>query len=300
MAIRELPLAVPQVRERSITPLLLSALKHVTLLTLGVTFLLPFWWMVGTSLKPDQAMFVIPPLLVPMQNPDLWNELVWANYPRSFTFTRPPFTVFIGNTIVIAALSVLGALISNPLAAYGLSRIRWPGRELLFGITLSTLFLPVFVTLIPLFLIYRTFGWIGTPLPLIVPTFFGTPFYIFLLRQFMLTLPTELDDAARIDGANPLDIYWRIILPLTTPGLATVGIFSFVYHWNDFFGPLIYLTTPEKMTIAVGLQLFRGQWGTDFSLLMAASTAAVLPIITLFFFAQKTFIQGIALTGMKG
>jgi multiple sugar transport system permease protein len=156
------------------------------------------------------------------------------------------------------------------------------------------------VTLIPQFILFRTLGWLDTLLPLIVPTFFGTPFYIFLLRQFMLTLPTELDDAARIDGANPLDIYWRIILPLTTPALATVGIFSFVYHWNDFFGPLIYLTTPEKMTIAVGLQLFRGQWGTDFSLLMAASTAAVLPIIALFFVAQKTFIQGIALTGMKG
>lgn len=300
MAVREISYAVTQPRARSYTPALLSVVKHLVLLTVGITFLLPFWWMVATSLKPDQAIFTIPPLLVPMQDPTLWNEMVWGNYPRSFTFTRPPFTVFIWNTIVIAGLSVIGALISNPLAAYGLSRIPWPGRSLLFGITLSTLFLPVFVTLIPLFLLYRTFGWVGTSLPLVVPPFFGSALYIFLLRQFFMTIPQELSESARIDGANELRIFASIILPLAKPALATIALFEFLHAWRDFFGPLIFLTKKETYTISLGLNFYRQEYDTAWGLMMAMSVCVTLPIIILFFFVQRTFIQGITLTGIKG
>jgi multiple sugar transport system permease protein len=256
--------------------------------------------MVATSLKPNQAIFTIPPLLFPMQNPELWNEMVWSNYPNSFTFTRPPFTVFIWNTIVISMLSVAGALLSNPPVAYGLSRIRWPGRGLLFGITLSTLFLPVFVTLIPLFLLYRTFGWVGTWLPLVVPTFFGSAFFIFLLRQFFMTIPQELSEAARIDGANEFRIFWSVILPLAKPALATIALFEFLQSWRDFFGPLIFLTKKETYTISLGLNFYRAEYDTAWGLMMAMSVCVTLPIIILFFFVQRTFIQGITLTGIKG
>lgn len=300
MAVRELPYTASQTEARSLRAPMLSILKHVVLLIFGLTFLLPFWWMVATSLKPDQAIFTIPPLLVPMQDPVLWNELVWSNYPRSFTFTRPPFTTFIGNTTLIAVLGVIGALISNPLTAYGLSRIRWPGRELLFGITLSTLFLPVFVTLIPLFLTYRTFGWIGTPLPLIVPAFFGNPLFIFLLRQFFMTIPQELSEAARIDGAGEFRIFAGIIMPLAKPALATIALFEFLGVWRDFFGPLIFLTKKETYTISLGLNFYRFEYDTAWGLMMAMSVCVTLPIILLFFLVQRTFIQGITLTGIKG
>jgi multiple sugar transport system permease protein len=300
VAVRDLPLVVTQPRTRVVTGVALSVLKHAVLLAVGLTFLLPFWWMVATSLKPDQAVFTIPPLLVPMQDPVLWNEMVWSNYPRAFTFTRPPFTVFIWNTVVIAALSVVGAVFSNSLAAYGLSRIRWPGRDLLFAITLSTLFLPAFVTLIPLFLVYRTFGWIGTPLPLIVPTYFGSALFIFLLRQFFMTIPQELSEAARIDGANELRIFLSVILPLAKPALATIALLEFLQSWRDFFGPLIFLTKKETYTISLGLNFYRFEYDTAWGLMMAMSVCVTLPIILLFFLVQRTFIQGITLTGIKG
>ncbi len=302
MATGQLTYPAVAVRERKRTALefLGSALKHFALIIAGFSFLIPFWWMFATSLKPDQAMFHIPPLLVPWQDPVTWNELVWSNYPTAFTFTRPPFVVFIWNTLVIAGLAMLGALISSPLAAYGLARIRWPGRGILFGITLSTLFLPAFVTLIPLFLIYRTFGWIGTSLPLIVPHFFGDAFYIFLLRQFFMTIPQELSEAARIDGANEWRIYTGIILPLAKPALATIALFEFLARWRDFFGPLLFLNRKETYTISLGLNFFRLEYDTAWGPLMAMSVCVTLPIIVLFFFVQRTFIQGITLTGIKG
>jgi multiple sugar transport system permease protein len=254
-------------------------------------YCIPFVWMISTSLTDPGEAIQLPPNFLP-------NPIVWQNYTRAWTIL--PFDFFTRNSIVYAGASLVGELVSCSLVAFGFARIRFHGREFWFAALLSTMMLPNQVTLIPQFILFKNLGWLDTLLPLIVPTYFGQPFYIFLLRQFFLTLPSELDDAARIDGANPIQIYWRIILPLAKPALATVAIFSFVYHWNDFFGPLIYLTTPENMTIAVGLQLFRDQSGTDYSLLMAASVASVCPIIVLFFLAQKTFIQGIALTGMKG
>jgi multiple sugar transport system permease protein len=300
MAAGQLTYAQRRAAARTSADIAISVLKHLGLLILGVSFLIPFWWMVATSLKPNTAVFHVPPLLLPIQDPVAWNELVWSNYPRAFTFTRPPFTVFIWNTIVIAALAVAGTLFSSPMAAYGLSRIRWPGRGILFGLTLSTLFLPAFVTLIPLFLIYRVFGWIGTPLPLIVPHWFGDAFFIFLLRQFFMTIPQELSEAARIDGAGELRIYTGIILPLAKPALASVALFEFLNRWRDFFGPLIFLTRKETYTISLGLNFYRYEYDTEWGLMMAMSVCVTLPIIILFFFVQRTFIQGITLTGIKG
>jgi multiple sugar transport system permease protein len=300
VATGEIVAARSRERARTSGDIAFSILKHVALLTIGISFLIPFWWMVATSLKPNQAVFHVPPLLLPIQDPETWNELVWSNYPRAFSFTRPPFTVFIWNTIVIAGLAVAGTLFASPMAAYGMSRIRWPGRGILFGITLSTLFLPAFVTLIPLFLIYRTVGWIGTPLPLIVPHWFGDAFFIFLLRQFFMTIPTELSEAARIDGAGEARIYTSIILPLAKPALASVALFEFLNRWRDFFGPLIFLTRKETYTISLGLNFYRYEYDTEWGLMMAMSVCVTFPIIVLFFFVQRTFIQGITLTGIKG
>jgi multiple sugar transport system permease protein len=300
MAAAEITYAQSRERGRTAGDAARSTLKHVALLALGITFLIPFWWMFATSLKPNTAIFHVPPLLFPFQDPEAWDRLIFDNYPRAFTFTRPPFTTFIWNTIVIAGLAMAGTLFSSPLAAYGLSRIRWPGRGVLFGITLSTLFLPAFVTLIPLFLIYRTVGWIGTPLPLIVPHWFGDAFFIFLLRQFFMTIPLELSEAARIDGAGEVRIYTNIILPLAKPALASVALFEFLARWRDFFGPLIFLTRKETYTISLGLNFYRYEYDTEWGLMMAMSVCVTLPIIILFFFVQRTFIQGITLTGIKG
>jgi ABC-type glycerol-3-phosphate transport system permease component len=263
---------------------------YALLIALGLMSTAPFIWMLSTSLTQPSKALDLPPRWIP-------SPIYWENYARAWTVL--PFGDFTRNSLVYSLVSLVGELASCSIVAFAFARIPFRGRAFWFAVVLSTMMLPGQVTLIPLFILFKNLGWLDTLLPLIVPTFFGHPFYIFLLRQFFLTLPSELDDAARIDGANPLQTFWHIMLPLAQPGLATVAIFSFVFRWNDFFGPLIYLTTAENMTIAVGLQLFRGLWGTDFSLLMAASVAAVLPIIVLFFFAQKTFIQGIALTGMK-
>lgn len=300
MGVGQLTYARTRSSRRTTGTVAVSVVKHAALLSIGLTFLIPFWWMVATSLKPNQAVFHEPPLLLPLQDPETWNVLVWSNYPRAFTFTRPPFTLFIWNTLVIAGLAMVGALFSSPLAAYGLSRIRWPGRGILFGITLSTLFLPAFVTLIPLFLTYRTIGWIGTNLPLIVPHFFGDAFFIFLLRQFFMTIPGELSEAARIDGASELRIYRSIILPLAKPALATIALFQFLNSWRDFFGPLIFLTRKETYTISLGLNFYRFEYDTEWGMMMAMSVCVTLPIIALFFFVQRQFIQGITLTGIKG
>jgi multiple sugar transport system permease protein len=267
------------------------AVTYLALILGSVVYAAPFLWMVSTSLKDPRMAMDFPPRWIP-------NPVVWENYTTAVTIL--PFNYFTINSVLYTLLAMVGHLFSCSLVAYGFARIPFRGRRVLFIVLLSTLMLPWQVTLIPQFILFRTLGWLDTLLPLVVPTYFGNAFYISLLRKFLMTLPVELDEAARIDGANPLQSFWHISLPLLKPALATVAIFSFIYHWNDFFGPLIYLTTPEQMTIAVGLQLFRGQYGTDFTLLMAASTLALLPIIILFFFTQKTFVQGIALTGMKG
>jgi len=222
----------------------------------------------------------------------------WENYPRALkTF---PFLLYTGNTLYIAILVVIGTLLSASIVAYGFSRVQWPGRDIIFILVLATMMLPDQALVLPRFIMFRHMGWIGTFKPLIVPAFFGTAFDIFLLRQFFLTLPGELSDAARIDGCSELGILWRIIVPLSMPALATVALLTFIWAWLDFMGPLVYLNDESMYTLALGLAAFLGRHGADWSGLMAAGTVVIAPIIVIFFFAQRTFIRGIALTGMKG
>ena len=221
------------------------------------------------------------------------------NIPTSLL--KIPFLIYAKNTLIITILVVIGTLISCTLAGYGFARVRWPGRDIVFLIVLSTIMLPTQVTLVPLYIIYtRTLNWGDTFYPLIVPAFFGNAFDIFLLRQFFKTIPMELSDAARVDGANEWQIFRRVVLPLSTPVLATVAVMTFLYAWNDLQGPLLYLSSSEKLTISIGLLQFRSLHVVEWNLLMAASAVFALPIILLFFFAQKTFIQGVKLTGIKG
>jgi multiple sugar transport system permease protein len=227
------------------------------------------------------------------------SSLPWTHAgDRTKTIT---FLTYLGNTLLVALLSVVGTLTSSSLVAYGLSRIAWKGRATLFSVTLATMMVPFPVLMVPLYGVFRNLGWVGTLLPLWVPTFFGGAFNIFLLRQFFLTIPSELSDAARIDGCNEFQIFWRVILPLSRPALSVVALFTFLGAWNEFLAPLIFLTRPESFTMALGLQQYQSQFGgSEWHLLMGASALLVLPIILLFFFAQKTFIQGISTTGMGG
>ena len=227
------------------------------------------------------------------------SSLPWTHKgDRTKTIT---FLTYLSNTLLVALLSVVGTLSSSSLVAYGLSRIPWKGRGTLFTITLATMMVPFPVLMVPLYGVFRSLGWIGTLLPLWVPTFFGGAFNIFLLRQFFLTIPSELSDAARIDGCSEFEIFWRVILPLSRPALSVVALFTFLNAWNEFLAPLIFLTDPETFTMALGLQQYQSQFGgSEWHLLMGASALLVMPIIVLFFFAQKSFIQGISTTGMGG
>ncbi len=268
-----------------------SILTHAALIPAAVIFLLPFLWMVSTSLKTDEQLFVYPPIWIP-------HPIAWWNYPNTVTYIT--FFLYLRNTVIIAAAATIGELISCSLVAYSLARIPWRGRQVLFIITVATLMLPFQVTLIPLFLVFKHIGWVGDFRPLIVPHFFGSGLYIFLLRQFFMTIPMELSEAARIDGASEFRIYWSILLPLAKAALATVAIFEFIARWRDYLGPLIYLNDQKLFVLSLGLYEYSSQYGREWGLLMAASVLITLPIILLFFFLQKVFVQGIALTGIKG
>lgn len=269
-----------------------SLLKYAVLLLCSAFFVLPWVWMVSTSLKNAEELAVYPPIWIP-------DPIRWDNYIHAFQ--QASLAQYIINTLLIAVPSVLGAVVSNALVAYGFARVRWPGRDTVFGLVLATLILPGFVTFIPLYLVFRNLNWINSFLPLVVPNFLGNPFYIFLLRQFFMTLPEELSDAARVDGASEFRIFAQIILPLAKPALAVVALFQFIGSWNDYFGPLIYLSDKELYTISLGIANMQTSYGfMNFAWIMAATCMSVLPIIILFFFAQRTFIEGIALTGLKG
>lgn len=268
-----------------------KGIYYAILSVIGVLFALPFVWLISTSLKADHQLFVMPPIWIP-------NPVKWSNYQDALNYI--PFWLYLKNTLIITVPSTIGMLISSSLVAYGFSRVQWPGRDVVFILVLATMMLPYQVTMIPLFIVFRNLGWIGTFKPLVIPAFFGGPFYIFLLRQFYLTLPMEISDAAKIDGCSEFGIYARIILPLSKPALSTVALFSIMAYWNDFLAPLIYLEDDTKYTLALGLQQFQRQYGMEWAMLMATSVIITLPIIILFFLTQKTFVQGIALTGMKG
>jgi len=264
---------------------------HLLLLPLAVSYLLPFFWMLSTSLKSDAQVYAFPPAWIPQ-------PVVWDNYPRAVNFI--PFMRYVQNTLGLALFAIIGVFLSCPPVAYSMSRIPWAGRHLLLIVTLSTMMIPYQVTMIPLFTIFTRLGWVGSYLPLVVPRFFGAPFYIFLLRQFFMTIPQELTDAARIDGASELRIYAQIVLPLVKPALASIGVFEFLAQWRAFIGPLIYIDKPDRYTVSIGLQMFRLEYGTEWQMLMAASVLLTTPIIIAYFLVQRTFVQGIALTGLKG
>jgi multiple sugar transport system permease protein len=257
---------------------------------IGLVYVFPFYWMVITALKTDQQIFQWPPALIPV-TPQ------WQNFVESTRYI--PFWLYMKNTMVICLISMLGTLISCTLVAYGFSRIRWPGREVAFLIYLSTIMLPGQVTMIPLYVVFRKLGWVGTIAPLVVPTFFGSVFYVFLLRQFLMTIPLELTDAARIDGASELGTLWYIILPLIKPALTTVALFTFLANYVDFLRPLIYLSEQAQWTISLGLQMFKNMYGAQWQLMMAASALTMVPTVVLFFVTQRTFIEGITMTGIK-
>ncbi len=272
---------------------------HLVLIGGSFIFLFPLFWMISTSLKPLEQTMVSPPQWIP-------SEWRFENYVKAVTHGSEtlgyiPFLEYAKNTVLLCLLVVTGAVISNALIAYGFARLQWPGRNALFGVTLATMMIPFPVLMVPMFVLFRHLGWVGTFRPLWVPAWFGSAFNIFLLRQFFLTIPRELSDAAVVDGCSELQVFRHIIVPLSRPALAVVALFSFLYTWNDFLGPLIYLTDQRMFTLSLGLQFYQSQHGgTEWHLLMAAATIVVAPIIVLFFFAQRTFIQGIALTGMKG
>lgn len=225
-------------------------------------------------------------------------KLHWENYIQAMT--KVPFGRYLINTMIIVIFGTLGTVASCTLVAYGFSRFRAPGLNVLFLILLSTVMLPPQVTLIPQFILFQKIGWYDTLWPLIVPAFFANAWDVFLLRQFFMTLPTELDDAARIDGCGPFGILWHVIIPQSYPVLATITIFSIIFAWNDFYAPLIYLQSQQNWTVALGLQSFNALYTNQSNLLMAASTLMIIPPILLFFFAQKLFIQGVVISGIKG
>ena len=276
---------------RSFQQKLGKAVAYIICTVMAISFVFPLYWLVVSALKTDTEIFQLPPTFIP-------KDPQWQNFSKATTYI--PFWRYMWNTMVIAGLNIVGTLVSCTVIAYGFARVRWAGRNVAFMIYLSTIMLPSQVTMIPLYIIYRNFGWIGSIKPLVVPAFFGNALYVFMLRQFMLSIPQEISEAARIDGASELGILWRVIIPLLKPALATVALFTFVANYRDFLGPLIYLQNQEQWTISLGLKMFQNQFGAQWQLMMAASTLAMLPTLILFFLAQKTFIKGIALTGIKG
>jgi multiple sugar transport system permease protein len=265
--------------------------SHLILLVGCVVMAMPFIWMFLSSLKTDMEIFVFPPRLLP-------ETVHWDNYLA--VMESMPFGWFIFNSFKISLLAMIGQLLSCSLAAYAFARIKFPGRETVFVIWLACLMIPYQVNLIPQYVLFRSFGWLDTHFPLIVPNFFGGVFGTFLLRQFFLTLPSELEDAARIDGCSRFGIYWRIFLPLSKPALATLGVFVFMSNWNNLLGPVVYLSSYEKMTLTVGLAFFRGQYTTEWALLMAGAVISVIPIMVIYAAAQQYFVQGVVMSGIKG
>ena len=273
----------------------LHAGRLVLLVIGGATFLIPFLWMVDTALKTTAETFHIPPVFLP-------SPIVWTNFSKGWTVL--PFSHYLVNTVFLVGVNLVGTLLSSTLVAFSFSRLRWRGRDTLFFLVLSTLMLPYVVTLVPSFIIFHWLHWVNTFLPLTVPSFFATnPFNIFLLRQYFLTIPRELDEAARLDGASSWWLLARVIVPLSSPALGAVVIFSFTATWNDFVGPLIYLGKPALYTLALGLQQLQGYSPgglvTPWNTLMAVALLVMLPCVALFFIAQRQFIQGINLSGVE-
>ncbi|MBC7255266.1 MAG: carbohydrate ABC transporter permease [Chloroflexi bacterium] len=278
---------------------IIEILKYLVLVILAISFMLPFFWMFTSALKDMPQIYTVPPIWFP-------KPAYWENFYNAWTAF--PFNTWLYNTVVKYAVPVtVGTVLSSAIVAYGFARLQWRLRDILFAICLATMMVPGQVTLVPMFIVFKHLGWVGTMKPLVIPSFFGGGAWnIFLLRQFFMTLPLELSDAARIDGASEWGILFRIVMPLAKPALTVVALFRFMAAWNDYFGPLVYLARPQQWTLARGLERLRGgvyEVGSSrmaYPYLMAVSTLITFPILLAFFFAQRTFIEGISLTGIKG
>jgi multiple sugar transport system permease protein len=284
--------AAPALRRRNGTRLLGMSAAYVVLTVVGIVLALPFLWLLSTSLKLEGTEFTFPPQWLP-------NPIMWSNYPAALQTV--PYLAYARNTLIITVAATLGALVTASMSAFAFARVRFPGRNLLFILLISTLMLPDAVTLVPKYILFSKLHWINTYLPLTVPIWFGGgAFNVFLLRQFFMTIPYDLDEAARMDGGGNWRIFWSVLLPLSKPALTAVAIFSVIYNWNDFLNPLIYLNQQQYFTLALGLQFFQSEYATQWTLMMAASVMMIAPIIVLFFLAQRVFIEGIQLTGIAG
>ena len=268
-------------------------LRHGLLIAVSILFVTPFYWMLITSLKDPATVFTTPIQWWP-------SPIMWENYVKAANYPSFPFLRFMWNSFYYAGMVTLGTVLSCAAVGYGFARLRFPGRDVLFTITVATLMIPGIITFIPTFVIFKNLGWIGGYAPLIVPSFFGSAFFIFMMRQFFLGLPKELDDAARVDGASEFRIFWQIMLPLVRPALLVMAVFTFMWTWQEFFGPLVYLQDTAKYPLSLGLFVFRARRTTDWHLMMAGATLTTLPLVIIFFVAQRYFLEGIKLTGIKG
>lgn len=278
----------PETRKR-----IASISRHAVLILFSAAFLLPFYWMVTSALKTNQEIFARPIEWFP-------TTPHWDNYKKATEYPGFPYWRMLWNTVFYAGSVTIGTVVSCAAVGYGFARLHFPGRDALFGITLATLMIPPIVTFIPTYLLFRELHMLGTYSPLILPAFLGNAFFIFMMRQFFRGLPTELEDAARVDGAGEFRIFWEIMLPLVRPALIVVAVFTLLYTWQDFFGPLVYLSDRDKYPLSLGLLSFQGQRVTEWSLAMAASTLATLPLVIVFFFTQRYFLEGVKMTGSKG
>ncbi len=286
--------SLAQTRPAALNPARLvgRAILYLAIATGALIFAMPFVWMVSTSVKPGTEVYLVPPKWIP-------SVFEWQNYVEPWQ--NLPFLDFYKNSIIVTGVNIVATLVSSSMTAFAFARLRFRGRGFLFLLVLSTMMLPQQVTLIPLFILYKQLGWLDTFLPLIVPTVLGgAPFYIFLLRQFFMGIPKDFEDAARIDGATSWGILTKIFLPLSKPALASVVIFAFMFHWNDFFHPLIYLNQVENFTVPLGLQLLNSRYSTQVQQTMAMTLISVIPMLAVFFVAQARYIQGLTVTGVKG
>lgn len=266
-------------------------ISHCILICFCAVFIIPFLWMVLTSLKTQQEIYSSPPTIFP-------KHFAFDNYYKAFTAI--PYLQYTFNTLFISIANVVGQVISSSMVAYSMSKIQWKGQKYLFPIIVATMMIPYQVTMVPLYMVFKNLSFIGTFIPLILPAFFGGAYYIFLLRQFFMTIPSSLIEAATIDGADEVRIFVKVLLPLCKPAITSIAIFTFLANWSDFMGPLLYLNKESMYTLSIGLQAFLQSHYVEWSLLMAASATFTIPIIILFFFAQKYFIEGITVTGIKG
>ncbi|MDB5075386.1 MAG: binding-protein-dependent transport system inner rane component [Chloroflexi bacterium] len=278
---------------RRLRRIIATLVPHLLLALVAFLFLWPFYWMTTTGFKSIEE--ILSPNIIWF--PGVWR---WSNFGDVLNYPGFPFLRYMVNSFVYAGSVTIGTVLSCSFVGYGFARLRFPGRNILFAFTIATMMIPTVVTFIPTYVLFRYFHLLGTYAPLILPSFFGNAFFIFMLRQFFMGLPWELSEAAKVDGAGEFRIFWKIMLPLVRPALIVVAVFSFVWTWQEFFQPLIYLSDPDTYPLSLGLFAFQGERTTDWQLLMAAGTLTTLPLVVLFFAAQRYFLQGITMTGLKG